>query len=544
MHPDTCCARRHGTFTDYYPVGGRWLPLLGVLSIAKLRVGQEAYQLSGVAESLDAYYTGAGEAEGVWFGGGAARLALEGAVSPEDLRAVLAGCRPGGSGLTPNGEVLRSHPRRVPGFDLTFKVPKSASVLYAVSDDPRVQGAIVEAGERAVRDAIGWLEREAIQVQRGSHNQAWLARHNDPTVGPYRLGTHGVVAAGFRHRTSRAGDPLLHWHCLVANLVEGTDGKWSAFAHPDLYRHARAAGEVFQAVFREQLTTGLGLEWRPGRHVPEIAGVPQQLLEVFSKRTEEIEDWMARTGTPDTSGGRQLAVWATRRSKAEAEHGRLDDAWKLEAAAHGWGPADAELLVSSASRLAAIGADDPDTRWHQTGHDGTNWTQPSLVEPEQWVSGVLDDLTAATTTFTYPDLVEALAARQGPGATMWTLERLANHVLADRDTVPVDPDTVPASPATVLVDTGDVRRWTSRAMLEREQRFIDSLTVRLPSAVATEATLRAVLAARPQLGRDQAVAVEQLCRSTASVSVLIGPAGTGKTFTLDAARSSKPRVAR
>ena len=45
-----------------------------MLSIAKLRVGQEAYQLSGVAESLDAYYTGAGEAHGEWIGGSAARL--------------------------------------------------------------------------------------------------------------------------------------------------------------------------------------------------------------------------------------------------------------------------------------------------------------------------------------------------------------------------------------------------------------------------------------------------------------------------------------
>ena len=32
-----------------------------VLSIAKLRVGQEAYTLSGVAQSLDDYYTGRGD---------------------------------------------------------------------------------------------------------------------------------------------------------------------------------------------------------------------------------------------------------------------------------------------------------------------------------------------------------------------------------------------------------------------------------------------------------------------------------------------------
>jgi hypothetical protein len=69
--------------------------LVVMLSIAKLRVGQEAYQLSGVAQSLDDYYTGAGGARGVWVGGGAHRLALEGDVEPDDLRAVLAGLAPG-----------------------------------------------------------------------------------------------------------------------------------------------------------------------------------------------------------------------------------------------------------------------------------------------------------------------------------------------------------------------------------------------------------------------------------------------------------------
>ena len=163
-----------------------------MLSIAKLRVGQEAYQLSGVAQSLDAYYTGAGEASGVWVGGGAARLGLDGEVDPDDLRAVLAGLGPGWGGLTPNGQPPRPHPRRVPGFDLTFKAPKSASVLYAVSDDPRVQGAVIEAGEAAMRAAVGWLEREAIKVRRGSHNQAWLAAHaGEPGAGPRSAGDVG-----------------------------------------------------------------------------------------------------------------------------------------------------------------------------------------------------------------------------------------------------------------------------------------------------------------------------------------------------------------
>jgi hypothetical protein len=216
-------------------------------------------------------------------------------------------------------------------------------------------------------------------------------------------------------------------------------------------------------------------------------------------------------------------VWATRRSKDEVEHGRFDDGWKLEATAHGWGPAEAELLVTSAARLVDVAAEPDGKRWHETGRNGTNRTA-SLVEPDQWIAGLLDDLTAASTTFAYPEVIEALAARQGPGATTRTLERLASQVLASDDAVPVRA-------------TG-TRRWTSRQMLEREQRFIGHLTTQLASANATEAAISEVLAARPHLGTDQAEAIRLLGRSTSAVSVLIGPAGTGKTFTLDAVRAA------
>src|SRR5262249_28964184 len=157
-----------------------------------------------------------------------------------------------------NGETPRPHPRRVPGFDLTFKAPKSASVLYAVSDDPRVQGAVIDAGEHAMRAAIGWLEEHTIRVRRGNPPPAGEGAHPNDPDGPRELTTPGVVGAAFRHRTSRAGDPLLHWHVLVANLARGSDGRWSAIVHPHLYRQAKAAGEVFQSVFRDQLSISLG----------------------------------------------------------------------------------------------------------------------------------------------------------------------------------------------------------------------------------------------------------------------------------------------
>ena len=113
-----------------------------VLALWKLRVGVEAYYLAQVASGLDEYYTGGGEAPGRWMGGGVAGLGLTGEVAPSDLRAVLAGLSPD-TGLTPNGATLSTHPRRVPGFDLTFSVPKSVSVLFGLGHR-LVQHAVVE----------------------------------------------------------------------------------------------------------------------------------------------------------------------------------------------------------------------------------------------------------------------------------------------------------------------------------------------------------------------------------------------------------------
>jgi conjugative relaxase-like TrwC/TraI family protein len=506
----------------------------GVLSIAKLRVGQEAYQLTGVAQSLDDYYTGAGEAAGEWAGTCAERLGLSGEVDGDDLRAVLAGLAPGTGGLTPNGEVLRPHRNRVPGFDLTFKTPKSLSVLYAVTDDPRVQGAIIEAGDAAVRATLGWLEREAIRVRRGTGNQRYLAdlAARDPVAAEAArhryLPANGVVAAMFRHRTSRAGDPLLHWHTLVANLVQGRDGRWSALHSPDLYAAVRAAGEVFQVALRAEVTERLGLEWRPGRHVPELVGVPQRLCDAFSKRSREIDAWLEATGTADTPEGRQAAVLATRRHKGEVEDARFDAAWKAEALALGWGPGAAEALIAASDPRGVVLSTEglwrlPDDA---VDIDGTPYLGDRVVEPDVWIATVVrQDLTARDSTFTKAQLTQAVAARLGDGATVATVERVVARAMASPELIPVAGD--------------GPQRWTSRELATVERRlltaFHDSRGTRrgLDAAMA-----EAAIEARRSLGEDQKAAVRSLLGSTDGVAVLVGPAGTGKTFVFDAIRAA------
>jgi conjugative relaxase-like TrwC/TraI family protein len=498
-----------------------------VLSVAKLRVGQEAYQLSGVAQSLDDYYTGRGEADGVWLGAGAGRLGLVGSVAGDDLRAVLAGMAPGSGGLTPDGSMLRTHVRRVPGFDLTFKAPKSVSVLYAVTDDPRVQGAIIEAGDTAVRATVSWIEREAISVRRGSGDVAYLndLAARDPVAAEAArvrvLPGRGVVAAAFRHRTSRAGDPLLHWHTLVANLVEGPDSRWGAFVHPELYRAARAAGEVFQVALRDELTERLGLQWRPGRHVLEVAGVPQALCDRFSKRSAEIESWLEATGASATPANRQTAVLATRRGKPELEGERLDIAWKAEALAAGWGPAHAEELIAAAATRTAT----TDRPVEPTGvlSEAERFDLPGVGERDTWIARLGRTLTEHESTFSRFDVAQAVAASLGDGASVTTVDRLVAAVLASHQLVPVQ-----ASRA---------ERFTTTDMLDVEHRFLNAVqsSRRSRSALSNELIDR-LIGATPNLGSDQRRAVSVLLGSTDTVTAMVGPAGTGKTFTLDVVR--------
>ena len=143
-----------------------------MLSIGKLAAGQAKYYLDqaevrvdvvdSVAEGAEDYYLGAPEARGEWLGSLGTELGLGGPVAGEDLRRVLAGCDPR------DGSPLRDGRGgvRVSGFDLTFSAPKSVSVLFGVGDD-ELRSSVRGAHDRAVREALGYLERSAAAVRRG-----------------------------------------------------------------------------------------------------------------------------------------------------------------------------------------------------------------------------------------------------------------------------------------------------------------------------------------------------------------------------------------
>ena len=67
------------------------------------------------------------------------------------------------------------------------------------------------------------------------------------------------MVATFVHRTSRAGDPQLHTHCVIPNLARRPDGSYVALDAGPLYEWARAAGCVYQEELRRRVTATLGV---------------------------------------------------------------------------------------------------------------------------------------------------------------------------------------------------------------------------------------------------------------------------------------------
>ncbi len=286
-----------------------------MLSIGKLGGNKADYYLKAVAQGIEDYYTGAGEAPGWWTGSAADEIDVFGQVEGELLHRALAGKHPkSGAQLArpPHGAI------RVPGFDLTFSAPKSASLLFALAD-PHVSRETREAHDAAVHAALGYMERQCAVGRRGRG-------------GAVSVEGNGFLAAAFRHRSSRAGDPQLHTHVLVANMTRGPDGRWTALDARRLYAHAKTGGYLYQAQLRAELTRRLGVQWTQVRNgQAEIAGFANPVLRAFSRRRAEIEARMEQRGE-HSSRAAQTAALDTRRAKNYGVDSQtLADAWRERA---------------------------------------------------------------------------------------------------------------------------------------------------------------------------------------------------------------------
>lgn len=282
--------------------------------------------------SRDDYYVGDGPAElSEWAGKGAEALGLKGPVSKEDFEKVL-------DGKLPDGTIVNGNEKRQNGMDMTFSMPKSASLLAQLGGDKR----ILEAQIAAVKATMSYAEQQLAEARDYSRNSK-----GEP------VGTGKLVYALFQHDTSRALDPQNHTHAVIANLTQDKDGKWKALHNGELWKNNSVLGSIYNAALRSNLEK-LGYETKiTGKHGQfEIVGVERNVIEAFSRRSEQI-DAKARELGVSTPQGRDAVVVNTRDPKLNpGDKEALRAEWAERAKGLGF---DARALVEAARERAGNG---------------------------------------------------------------------------------------------------------------------------------------------------------------------------------------------
>ncbi len=503
-----------------------------MLSIGRLGVASGAgYYLDTVANSVDDYYLGRGEVPGQWIGATSADLGLTGVVAPVALRNLLDGRGADGEDLG----IMRRADRR-PGFDLTFSAPKGLSLLWAFGS-LEVRDAVSSAHDRAIVGVIDHLSREAAYVRRGVDGK--LPDKAD-----------GFVAAGFRHRTSRAGDPQLHTHVLIPNILHGIDGRWSAPDARQLYLWQKAATAMYHSALRTELAS-LSLSWNVGRNsLGELSDIPKSVLRAFSKRRVDIEASLDKMGF-ESQRAAEVAALATRSHKpSHVEHTDvLRQGWaaQLESivVTDETGTTRAATLTDITSALGASQVPSlPDAQREEilailAGERLVDLADYDLADP---TGTRVAPLTLFASTFTHRDAVAAVA--RAFDASPAEVARLTEQLLRRDGVLRMigedykQPDVTGRGRERPASTVGD-RRYTTIEMLTVEGRIVNSAVRRVGRSAAQVnwRTIDQVLATYAKLDGEQAAGMRKLLGSGNGLDLVIGQAGTGKSTMLGAARA-------
>ena len=446
------------------------------------------------------YYDEGQRVAGQWIGAGAEQLGLTGKIRADDFLRLCENQHPAtGETLTQRLNTTRTNGdenaanRRV-FYDFTFSPPKSVSLAAFLGADER----ILDAHARAVRCALQEFEKFAATRVRlaGARNG--------------RL-TGNFAAALFTHETSRALDPHLHTHCIVFNATfDLVENRWKALENYELLRARKFAENIYYHELARDLRS-FGYQIRnQSRGDFQVEGISEDLCERFSKRHAQIDAALEQllADQPELSGTNlkelraQLATERRARKQKDFSRDELRTLWA------------AQLTQSERELLAHI-KKSPEQNVNNKEHIGVG-------EAVQWAEEHLFDRNSVVLECQVWQ--EALGRARGENFSIEELKESTRQ-------------------RNYIRDAERPNEVTMREVLMRELEIIqqvkDGVGVCRPLVDDPQS-------GNPKLDDEQRLALDALLRSTNTVSLFRGGAGTGKSFVLrelvDQIRQSGRRI--
>jgi conjugative relaxase-like TrwC/TraI family protein len=435
-----------------------------------LRITQNSH--AGGAKSYYStgdYYLEGQELAGQWRGEAARRLGLFGEVKQADWEALCDNLHP------QTGEQLTARRKtdRTIGYDFNFHVPKSVSLLYAMTRDERLLAAFRDAVDGTMHDIESEMSTRVRKAGKNENRQ-----------------TGNMVWGEFVHFTSRPvdglPDPHLHAHCFASNATfDKEEEVWKAGQFRELKRDA----PYFEAVFHTRLAhrlSDLGLPIERTKNGWELGGISRSLISKFSRRTTQIEDKAREMGINDVEAKAELGAKTRERKQKELTFSELRDAWR--------GRMSPEELAALAALEQKLGgeAEPPDENASGRAVEyalGHCFERSSVVPERQVLTAALRQAVGKTT------VVEVQRAAAASG--MITAERNGRRMVSTREIL---------NEERAIIKFAREGRGQCRPFAKRDHQLT-----------------------RQWLNDDQQKAVRHILGSRDRVTVLRGSAGVGKT---------------
>ncbi len=477
-----------------------------MLTISKpLSAGQaQTYHEKEFTAKEQNYWSQRGVIAGEWQGRLAGQFGLTGTVSSEDFAKLSQGQHPQtGEQLVrqrasyeyqdADGKTVKTMEHRA-GWDATFSAPKSVSLTALVGGDERVR----EAHRDSVRVALDQLEH---------YTQARIGGNHPPET------TGRFIAAKFEHDTARPVDgyvaPQLHTHAVVFNVTERDNGQPRAIQPQSLFASQQFATAIYQSELTYRLRQ-LGYEITTGRSgAPEIKGYTQEYLDASSPRSQQIREYLERTGRSGKEAA-EIAAHSTRDRKEIHSPGQVMAAHRKLAADFGH---QADAVVRAARERS---------QRHETPVNSLDRVRESLTfsrdknfEREAVVDEralIRDGLRRGMGQITHCQVRANLDARLASG----------EFQIVER------PQGIPG------------RQFTTAKTIEAEREIVRRMRDGQNQVEPVLSRPRAIAFAdqHPHLNRAQKTVVEDVLSSPDRIQGIQGFAGAGKTTTLTVIRSA------